>query len=62
MQDDEDLADDERPVTEDVGGRDNRGLLAPKKEADYEYFVTDIWPKISSKEEKQAMTAPLCGR
>lgn len=59
MQDDEDEADGERPAAEGGLVKDRKGLLGPKKEADYDFFVSDIWQKISTKEEKQIMTAPL---
>lgn len=36
-----------------------KGLLGPKKEADYDFFVDVMWPKISTKEEKQRMTPNL---
>lgn len=57
---DEDETDGDRQLATEGGmAREKRGRLGPKKEADYDYFVSDIWPKISTKEEKQAMTAPL---
>ena len=59
MQDDEDLADGDRLVADAGLVKEKKGLLGPKKEADYDYFVSDIWPRISTKEEKQSMTAPL---
>ena len=59
MQDDEDLADGDRLVADGDLVKEKKGLLGPKKEADYDYFVSDIWPRISTKEEKQSMTAPL---
>lgn len=60
MQSDEDETDGDRQLATEGGmAREKRGRLGPKKEADYDYFVSDIWPKISTKEEKQAMTAPL---
>ena len=59
VQDDEALADDDRPVADGGLLKERKGLLGPKKEADYDYFVSDIWPRISSKEERQSMTAPL---
>ena len=36
-----------------------KGLLGPKMEADYDIFVDVMWPKISTKEEKQRMTPNL---
>lgn len=59
VQDDEDLADGDRLVADAGLVKEKKGLLGPKKEADYDYFVSDIWPRISTKEEKQSMTAPL---
>ena len=59
LQDDEDLADVDRLVADGGLLKEKKGLLGPKKEADYDYFVSDIWPRISSKEERQSMTAPL---
>ena len=59
LQDDEDLPDGDRLVADDGLLKEKKGLLGPKKEADYDYFVSDIWPRISTKEEKQSMTAPL---
>lgn len=56
---DEDLADGDRLVADASLVKEKKGLLGPKKEADYDYFVSDIWPRISTKEEKQSMTAPL---
>ena len=59
LQDDEDPADGDTLVVEGGLVKEKKGLLGPKKEADYDYFVSDIWPRISTKEEKQTMTAPL---
>ena len=39
--------------------QEKRGLLGPKKEADYDFFVDVMWQKISTKEEKQRMTPNL---
>ena len=59
VQSDEEADGDRPPAAEGGLAQEKRGWLGPKKEADYDYFVSDIWPRISSKEEKQAMTAPL---
>lgn len=59
LQDDEDETDGDRPAAEGGLVKERKGLLGPKKEADYDFFVSDIWQKISTKEEKQTMTAPL---
>ena len=59
LQDDEDQTEGERPAAEGGAVKERKGLLGPKKEADYDFFVSDIWPRISTKEEKQTMTAPL---
>lgn len=59
LQDDEDAAEGDRPAAEGGLAKEKKGLLGPKKEADYDFFVSDIWSRISTKEEKQIMTAPL---
>ncbi len=38
---------------------EKKGLLGPKLEADYDFFVDVMWAKISTKEEKQIMTPAL---
>lgn len=56
LQDDD---DGDRLVAE--GGVDKKkgGLLGPRKEVDYDFFVERIWPTITTKKEKQMMTAPM---
>lgn len=49
--------EDGRPETD--AAQERRGLLGPKKEADYDFFVDVMWQKISTKEEKQRMTPNL---
>ena len=49
----------ERLVVQGGAGKEKTGLLGPKREADYEVFVRDIWPQISTKKEKSLMTAPM---
>lgn len=34
-------------------------LLGPKKEADYLFFVKEVWQKISSERERRKLTAPM---
>ena len=58
-QDDEDLANGEKTAQQGNVAREQKGLLGPKKEADYDFFVRNIWPTISTKEERQSMTAPM---
>ncbi|KAL0040884.1 hypothetical protein WJX79_008605 [Trebouxia sp. C0005] len=54
--DEEDLEDGPKQFEEAQG---KKGLLGPNKEADYDFFVDVMWPKISTKEEKQRMTPNL---
>ncbi|DBB04235.1 TPA: hypothetical protein ACH3X1_013259 [Trebouxia sp. C0004] len=54
--DEEDLEDSPK---ESEAAQGKKGLLGPKKEADYDFFVDVMWPKISTKEEKQRMTPNL---
>ncbi len=54
--DEEDLEDGPKEFEAAQG---KKGLLGPKKEADYDFFVDVMWPKISTKEEKQRMTPNL---
>lgn len=39
--------------------RRKKGCWAPRRRADYDFFVDVMWPKISTKEEKQRMTPNL---
>ena len=54
--DEEDLEDGPKEFEAAQG---KKGVLGPKKEADYDFFVDVMWPKISTKEEKQRMTPNL---
>lgn len=58
-QDDEELDNGDVAVAQGGVAREQKGLLGPKKEADYDYFVHNIWSAVSTKEEKQIMTAPM---
>ena len=59
MQSDDELMDGDKLAPQGGPAREARGLLGPKKEADYDYFMRNIWPAISTKDERQTMTAPM---
>lgn len=53
---DEGRGDGGRPA---AGVKRVKGQLGPKTEVDFDCFLTDIWPNITNKKDKQTLTASL---